>query len=237
MTTAGHAPKGAAYQTLQREILSRIRDKTWPPGALIPGEVDLAAEFGCARATVSRALRELAEAGVLERKRRAGTRVALNPVRRAMLEIPLVRQQVADTGRTYGHDLLYRAVEVPPESICARLGVAVTVSMLHARCLHRADGRPFQMEDRWINLEAVPEAAAIDLTTNSANEWLIREVPLSTAETMLSAAAASEAEAALLGCPPGAPLLDIERTTWLGDLPITTVRLLHPPGFRVVGRM
>ncbi len=237
MTVAGCLPKGAAYQVVQREILSRIRNKVWPPGTRIPGEIDLAAEFGCARATISRALRELAEAGVLERKRRAGTRVTLNPVRRAMLEIPMVRQQVAETGRAYGHDLLFRAVEAPPEAIRARLGLAVGVRMLHARCLHRADGRPFQTEDRWINLEAVPEAAGIDLTTTSANEWLIREMPLSSAETSLSAAAATDAEAALLGCPPGAPLLDIERTTWLGDLPITTVRLLHPPGFRVVGRV
>lgn len=237
MTVARGLPKGAAYQVVQREILARIRNKTWPPGTRIPGEVDLAAEFGCARATVGRALRELAEAGVLERKRRAGTRVTLNPVRRATLEIPMVRQLVAETGRTYGHELLFRALETPPEAIRARLRMAVGVRMLHARCLHRADGRPFQMEDRWINLDAVPEAASIDLTITSANEWLIREVPLSTAETMLSAAAASETEAALLGCPPGAPLLDIERTTWLGDLPITTVRLLHPPGFRVVGRV
>ncbi|MBB4265362.1 UTRA domain-containing protein [Roseospira visakhapatnamensis] len=234
---ARRLPQGAAYQAVQREILARIRDKTWPPGALIPGEIDLAAEFGCARATISRAMRELAEAGVLERKRRAGTRVAANPVRRAMLDIPMVRQQVTDTGRAYGHDLLFRAVEPPPEAIRARLGLRPGTAALHARSLHRADGRPFQVEDRWINLDAVPEAVSVDLAAISANEWLVREVPLSTAETMLSAAAATEVEAALLGCPPGAPLLEIERTTWLGDLPITTVRLLHPPGFRVVGRV
>ena len=237
MTVADRLAKGTAYRAVQREILARIRNKMWPPGARIPGEVDLAAEFGCARATISRALRELAEAGVLERKRRAGTRVAADPVGRAMLDIPMVRQHVAGIGQTYGHDLLSRAVESPPEAIRARLGLTAGVPLLHVRCLHRADGRPFQMEDRWINLEAVPEAATIDLTATSANEWLIREVPLSTVETVLSAAAATDVEAALLACPPGVPLLDIERTTWLGDLPITTVRLLHPPGFRVVGRV
>ena len=46
---------------------------------MIPGEEALAREFGCARATVNRALRDLAEAGVLERRRKAGTRVALQP--------------------------------------------------------------------------------------------------------------------------------------------------------------
>ena len=56
-------------------IIGRRR-RDWPPGALIPGEEALAQEFGVARATVNRALSELARAGVLERRRKAGTRVA-----------------------------------------------------------------------------------------------------------------------------------------------------------------
>ena len=59
------------------------------------------AEFGCARATVSRALRDLAEAGVLERRRKAGTRVALHPVRRATLDIPVTRQEIEGRGQSY----------------------------------------------------------------------------------------------------------------------------------------
>ena len=66
----------------------------WQPGDLIPGEVELADEFGCARATVNRALQDLADAGLVERKRKAGTRVALNPVRKVTVEVPVVRQDV-----------------------------------------------------------------------------------------------------------------------------------------------
>jgi GntR family histidine utilization transcriptional repressor len=43
--------------------MRRIADGDWKPGELIPGEVDLADEFGCARATVNRALQDLADAG------------------------------------------------------------------------------------------------------------------------------------------------------------------------------
>jgi DNA-binding GntR family transcriptional regulator len=85
-------PSSVTWQAIQAEALRRIRDREWKPGEAIPHEAELAGEFGCARATVNRALRELAEAGLLERRRKAGTRVSLNPVRKATFEIPIIRQ-------------------------------------------------------------------------------------------------------------------------------------------------
>ena len=85
-------PAPVGWQSVHAEVLRRIRSREWLPGALIPNETDLAAEFGCARATVSRALRELADAGLLTRRRKAGTHVALNPVRKATLQIPVIHE-------------------------------------------------------------------------------------------------------------------------------------------------
>ena len=51
------------WEGVRDEVLRRIRVREWVPGAVIPGEEALAVEFGVARATVNRALRELAEAG------------------------------------------------------------------------------------------------------------------------------------------------------------------------------
>ena len=39
----------AGWQEVQTEALRRIQAREWPPGGLIPGEVALAREFGCAR--------------------------------------------------------------------------------------------------------------------------------------------------------------------------------------------
>ena len=63
--------------------------RSWGRGVAIEGVAidELAAEFGCARSTVNRALRELAEAGFLERRRKAGTRISPDPVRKATLKI------------------------------------------------------------------------------------------------------------------------------------------------------
>ena len=48
------------WQSVQEEVLRRINSREWKPGELIPNEAELSLEFGCARATVNRALRGLA---------------------------------------------------------------------------------------------------------------------------------------------------------------------------------
>ena len=54
------APVLTSWQAVADEVLARIRRRDWAPGDLIPNEVDLAGEMGCARTTVNRALRHLA---------------------------------------------------------------------------------------------------------------------------------------------------------------------------------
>ncbi|MCY0152430.1 GntR family transcriptional regulator [Hoeflea alexandrii] len=56
---------------MQAEVLRRINAREWKPGDFIPNESELSVEFGCARATVNRALRGLAESGLLDRRRKA----------------------------------------------------------------------------------------------------------------------------------------------------------------------
>ena len=86
--------KRISYQDIKALALKRIRNKTWPPGSIMPGEVDLAEEFGCARATVNRAMRELADEGFIDRKRKAGTRIKSSPTRHAKFAIPLIRDEI-----------------------------------------------------------------------------------------------------------------------------------------------
>jgi GntR family histidine utilization transcriptional repressor len=223
-----------SYRDISGEIVRRIADRVWEPGALIPGEQALSAEFGCSRATVNRALQDLARAGVLERRRKAGTRVSLNPVREARFVIPLVRQEIEAKGAAYDYRLLGREAAKPGEELRARLGLERTARMLHVRCLHLADDAPYQYEDRWINLDAVPAAGKVSFETVSPNEWLVTNAPFSRAEFVFRAARADGEEAALLGLPAGEAVFVAERLTWLAEKPVTFVRMLHPPGHRIV---
>ena len=109
--------------------------------------------------------------------------------------------------------------------------------MLHVRCLHLADNAPYQYEDRWINLAAVPRRPRRSFDEISPNEWLVANAPFSRAEFRFFAAAAGVEEAALLELSPGQPVFVGERLTWLAEKPITMVRMVHPPSHRMVTRL
>ena len=222
----------SGWEDIRAEVLRRIRVREWPPGGLIPNEEDLAAEFGCARATVNRALRELALAGVLERRRKAGTRVAALPVRKATLDIPVIRQEIEARGRVYGFRLLSQAQAVPPVPVASRLGLPQGAAMLYLETLHLADGQPFVFETRWLNPAVLPEPLP-DFATVSANEWLVTHIAYASGDIAFSAEEAGAREAEVLGIAPGRALFVTERSTWTADAPITLVRLAHAPGYRV----
>ena len=221
------------WREVRDEARHRIEGGTWKPGDRIPNEAELAEEFGCARATVNRALRDLALHGFLERRRRGGTRVSATPVRRAVLDIPIIRQEVEGMGAAHGYRLLERKRCGPSPRVRDAHGLAPGEEMLRVRALHSADGRPWVHEDRWFRIASVPEVLDADFGALSANEWLVRNVPLVRGEIELGAVAASAVEAAALGTEPGAALFLIRRTTWNAKGLITTVRLTHAPGYRM----
>jgi GntR family transcriptional regulator, histidine utilization repressor len=215
------------WQDIRAEVLRRIRTRVWPLGSSIPGEEDLAAEFGCARATVNRALRDLAAQGVLERRRKAGTRVVAMPVRKATLDIPVIRLEVEALGQVYRHHVLAQDMQRSHKGMRGLNG-----PLIYLETLHTANGAPFVHEVRWLNpavLPPLPDFAAI-----SANEWLVGSVTYATGEISFSAENASLAEAEALGVPEGAALFITERLTQDADgVAITRVRLAHVPGYRL----
>ena len=223
----------ANWQDLQAEILNRNHSRQWKPGELIPNEVDLADEFGCARATVNRALRAVAEAGLLERRRKAGTRVAVHPVRKATLSIPLIRHQIEERGQSYGYTLIRCQNVLPAPEIRAQMALRKAAKVLHVRALYLADGAPFVYEDRWINPLAVPDIKSVDLATESANEWLVVNAPFTDGDIAFSATAADAVAAKMLEIDPGTAVFTVERSTWNQDRSITLVRLTFAPGYRM----
>lgn len=68
------------YARIQSELQSRISGGTYPVGALMPTELELAEEFDTSRFTVRAALQNLTQEGFVERRQGMGTRVvSANP--------------------------------------------------------------------------------------------------------------------------------------------------------------
>ncbi len=228
-----NTPSFRNWQSVQTEVLRRIHAREWKPGDLIPNEADLALEFGCARTTVNRALRAVAESGLLDRRRKAGTRVATHPVAKATLNIAVIRNEIEDRDQAYGYRRITREEALPPLAVSDVMRSSPDRPLLHVCALHLADDVPYAFEDRWIDPEVVPDALSESFETVSANEWLLKHTPYTHGEILFAATLPTQDEAAVLRCPAKSALFTIDRVTWDGDSTVTKVRLLYSPGHKV----
>ena len=226
----------AAYKDVKSDILSKITKGEWALGSLIPNEVDLATTYGCVRSTVNRAMRELADEGLIERRRKAGTRVRMVPIRQARFDIPIVRAEIEAKGAEYRYSLVSSSVEPAPGWLCARLKLSQKSEVLRLVCMHYADGDPYQHEDRWINLVSLPQAQTVNFSDIGPNEWLVSTIPFSDVEISFSAGLADQRLNDYLTCALGDPVFTIERSTWWEGQAVTYVRLTYKPGHRLTTR-
>lgn len=226
-----------SYRDIKRVVLDRIQKKIWAPDSLLPSEMDLAAEFSSTRTTVNRALRELAEEGYLERRRKAGTRVLNSPIRHAKFAIPLVRHEVEESGAAYRYALVERVAQPAPDWLAARLSLRQNQEVLFLRSMHYAGTAPFQFEMRWIVTDSIPEVLDADFAALAANEWLVQKVPFTNLEVSFMATKADQSLAEFLDARAGDPIFTAERTTWLRDKPVTLARMFHAPGYKMTTRL
>lgn len=230
MTTAVRQNWKAVRQTIHQRILN----STYAPGDKLPKDEDIAEELNCARSTVMRAMKDLSDGGLVERKRKGGTRVRSDPVTRTTLDIPITRREVEEKGSTYGYQLISREICDTPLTISARFGLTSAETMLHVEALHLADGRAYIYEDRWVSSRTVPEIMELDLSELSANEWLVRNKPYSKIDIQFHAERAGAYYAKLFDTDENEALFVIERITWLEDKPITAVKAVTMPGYRMI---
>jgi GntR family transcriptional regulator, histidine utilization repressor len=217
------------YKKIRLDIERRILSGDWPPGHRIPFEHEIMARYGCSRMTVNKALSELVQAELIERRRRAGSFVRRPQYQSAVLKVPDIRAEITSLGRAYGYELIKRIRRTANAADRERLGVTGPRKVVAVVCRHIADGVPFALEDRLIDLDAVPDAADVDFAIEPPGTWLLEHVPWTEAENAISAIVADEAIANGLAIARGAPCLVIERHTWRkAQQPITAVRLVYP---------
>ena len=224
----GAAPPVSLHQQILSEIEERILSGQWPPGHRIPIEHELARRYNCSRMTVSKALTQLANAGLIERRRKAGSFVSQPHSRSAVLEIQDIEAEVLALGLPYCFDLIECRKRKARRGDTLQIDPVAAISLLDLTCLHMAGRRPFCLEQRLISLAAVPDASREAFGATPPGAWLVRRVPWTAAEHRIKALGADAMQAQSLKIKPCTPCLVIERRTWCAEKPITFVRLTYP---------
>jgi GntR family histidine utilization transcriptional repressor len=218
--------------TLHQKILSDIEDKimtgVWPASHRIPFERDLAIAYGCSRMTVNKVLTQLARTGMIERRRKSGSFVRPPQAQTAVLQISDIRQEVESLGLTYGYRLVTSHICPADPAEQDRLALSSVSQVRRLVCLHFAGKIPFCLEQRSINLAAVPEAEFADFSLEAPGPWLLARVPWSRAEHRISAMEADQNMGRSLALKTGAACLSVERRTLYQGVYLTFVRLIYP---------
>lgn len=226
----------ALYERILGDVRARILSGEWPPGHRIPSEHEFTIAYDCSRMTVSKALTRLAGAGLIERRRRAGSFVARPQSQSAVLKISDVGAEVAELGLRYRHEIRRSAIRRATRRDHDLLGVAAGTGLLEIDCRHFAGDTPFCLEHRVVSLAAVPEAAGQDFRDLAPGAWLVAHVPWTRAEHRICATSASREVAKAMGVQAGAACLVVVRRTWRDAIPVTRVELTYDSSHVIVAR-
>ena len=217
------------YQPIADALTERIVDGGEAAGRLLPSEASLSEEFAVSRVTVRRALEQLRDNGLIDSRQGLGWFVAGAPVRQPLGELDTVEQQLAATGAISTRQILDFAFIDAPARVAAVLGEE---RVLEVRRLNLADGEPFARVTVWCPEGLGSRFSRRDVEARPFYEIL--GVKVGGAEQTIGAAAASDVDAALLGVPPGSPVLVCERTTRRDDGSAVLMSEHVYPGHRTV---
>ena len=233
-----------AYQRIKNAILDNIHSGKWQAGNAISTEMALAEEFGVSRMTVNRALKELSEERVLERRQGSGTFVAQQQFNHTFVEVRNIAQDLKSANRDYqAHVVSKRAITASMLDDEMRgkfdLDTAVVSSYSEDTCIseiavlyevkivHFADGQPIQFEERWVDAKKVPQFLEQDFSVVNTSDYLIAKSPLERGSYTIRAVAAPDEIANALQVAPQSPTLVLRRQTYSAGRVLTFVKMWH----------
>jgi GntR family transcriptional regulator, histidine utilization repressor len=225
---SGSDRRAPVYAGVKQMILDRIQSGEWPPKFRVPSENELIAELGVSKMTANRALRELAAEGELVRIRGVGSFVAERKGYSALFEVRNIAEEITERGHSHSASIVILEQENAAPNVAVSLGLKIGDPVFHSLIVHRENGVPVQIEDRFVNIEAAPEYLQQDFTSITPNAYLTATAPLSGAEHIVEAAMPETWECDLLVMMRSEPCLVIWRRTWSATRVVSSARLVYP---------
>ena len=208
-------------------VTQMVMTGRWPIGMRVASEAELARTFAASRMTVHHALRELTRRGLLTRRRGDGTFVAPPSRYISPYDHLDIRDEILARGGVHRAQVLRRDLVAAPPAEAALFAVAAGTRLFHAVIVHHEDGRPIELEDRWLNPLVLPDCMEIDLAERSLFARLMMIRPYRQGTESVAAILADAETQALLGLDPAEPCLEIRRRTWTPEMVVTSARIVR----------
>ncbi|MEX0343651.1 MAG: GntR family transcriptional regulator [Rhizobiaceae bacterium] len=216
------------YMQVKESLIGYLVDGTWQPGQLIPSEIELARQTGVSQGTVRKALDAMTAEHLLVRHQGRGTYVAVPEESQILFRYYRLRPDHGEHGFP-NSKVLRREQKPATEHEQKALHLADNGEVFRISRSRLIDGVPLIAEA--ISLPSARFDGFNDLSEIPNNVYQLYSerwgITVGRAAEKLKAVAASAAEAQLLGCAEGSPLLEIARIAYdLEDKPVE-LRISH----------
>jgi len=202
------------YRRMQRAIQREIEEGKLRPGDPILSERELARAYGVSLMTARNALSGLEWQGIVERRRGAGTFVAVPKVDYNKL-LSTTELMASKGALVRSRVLCVKLVEDQPE-IAARLGFPIDSALIKLERLRQIEREPLALEASYLPADRYSELLRRPLEGGSLFMTLETryKVQIAYSDEEVDASPSDKRVAKLLGIEPGAPLMRIRQVIY-----------------------
>ena len=215
------------YRQIEADLRERIRGGGLRPGAQVPPEPELMAEYGVSRATVRQALVGLVAEGLLEIRRGLGTYVTARRFEHTIGGFYSFSREIERHGLLPGTRVLDLRTQPAADDAAEALGLLPGTPVVALRRLRLAGPDPLVVETSHLPAARFPGLERVDFSNVRLYDTLLNGYgcrPTRARETFEPVLLTAD-EAALLGQRRGEPALRVERIAFdQDDVPIEFCR-------------
>jgi len=203
-----------AYRRIQHALQKRIEAGELQPGDAVPSERELARSHEVSLMTARHALAELEREGLVDRRRGAGTFVALPKIH--FNRLASFTEQMASRGLRARSRILCASIVDSEQEAAARLALPAHSRLVKVERLRQSGEQPFALETCYLPADDFEGLLSLPLERRSLFATLERDygVNLHYADEEVDATPASARTAELLAVHPGAPVLRIRQALY-----------------------
>ena len=205
------------YVQIKDYIRLNIQNGIFATNERIPSERQLADQFSVNRLTVSKALNELAQEGLIYSRVGKGTYVSPAKIDQALQSLTSFTEDMSKRGKRAASRVLYAAIEPASGEVAKELSILPGAEVVVLHRLRMADDQLIALERSHITYALCPNILERhDFSRESLYQVLRDEYNLhmTFAQQTIEALVAREAELDILETDPCTPILSITRVTF-----------------------
>lgn len=208
---------GPRYVQLRKRLSDGVEQGVLRPGSPLPPEREIAAITDLSRVTVRKAIRALADDGLIVQKQGSGSFVAshIPKIEQSLSRLTSFTEDMSRRGMASTSQWLERGIFIPSPDEVLALALTPDASVSRIARLRTADGKPMAIERASLPTDILPNPISVETSLYQVLDG--RGLRPVRALQKISAINLTDPDAGLLEIPPGSAGLRIERTSYLAD--------------------